>query len=425
MSARVRPIVSGRSSGFTLLEILIAVVVLAFGLLGIVAVFPAVIDLQRRAQDAVVGGASAASAEAVFSASLINSETLDWTDVFEDEDVPRANRFPVRSILAEDFLLSESGDGADFGDFTIDIDFLWETGWGWGRFNADQERLASMLLDDGAVVLGGGASRFLGVPGLPAPDPDLQGELPTLEIPVGERLLPDAGSDSPPRYVWDAVIRRVDTGIGVPNPGAQTVRRTIRTVPLGRVRDLPVEIAIFVRPIDRGIRVPAGLTLRDVLRGFRVDGDGIQIGLDDNQISFPVSATSGDLATRRLGQRISDDEVAYSAPFSLEVRAPTGVAGDQQGLAVSVLDPRTLSADRTMDAAEAGYEIDLAAARDALRQVGQLFVDNLGVVHRVTAVFDDGRIEVTPPISAPGRRVTQIVLTPQVPADIRVIRASR
>ncbi|MGP1273024.1 MAG: type IV pilus modification PilV family protein [Phycisphaerales bacterium] len=411
---------NNRARGFTLLEVLISVVVLAFGLLGVVAVFPAVIDLQRRAQDAVIGGASAASAEAVLRATLFDSTSLDWAVEFESENLPRQERFPVRSILTDDLYLCT--DGAISNAETLRVDYLWETDWSWNRLNGGG--LASALVEDGVLVLGSARSTVPGWTTLPSPNEvPLNGFLPPVEFTLADRLLPDAASGAPPRYVWDMVVRRVDNGLGAPRNDSYVAR----DVPISRVRDLPVEIAIFVRPIDRGIRVPVGLTLREVLSGFRIDGNGQVVELDENQRSFPVSVKA-DLVTPRPGVRLDAAEAPlYSAPIAMRVLQPRrpvfpGQPADATTTSLLRLDRLIPEDDGRTD----GDRTQRAAAmRQALAQVGQLFVDNLGVVHRVTRVTDDGVIEVDPPISDPGStrgRVQQIVFTPQVPADIRVIR---
>ncbi|MEM8757969.1 MAG: prepilin-type N-terminal cleavage/methylation domain-containing protein [Planctomycetota bacterium] len=404
--------------GFTLLEILIAVVVLAFGLLGIVAVYPAVIDLQRRAQDVVIGGASAASAEALFSASIFESGSLEWAEEFESDNIPFEDRFPLRTAIARDLALSSRGPTFEDDDATglesVFVNFLWETSWSWDREAITAAASRGALLNEGTVVLGGGTLDG----GLGA---DLSDQ-PVLELTVADRLLPDAASGADPQYVWDAVLRRVDAGFGVPSAGGEFVTKS---VPLVQVAQQPVEVAIFVRRIDRGVRVPADLTLRDVLSGFEVDEDtGEVTELDEDIAAFPVSAVDDDLAQRRLGAARGFEGTVYSPPISLQVQRPRNagpIDGDRAGpSSVTLVALADLVADGT---ASAGFQIGLASARESLAQVGQQFVDNLGVVHRVTAVREGGLIEVDPPLSSPGYRAKQIVFTPQVPVDIRVIRA--
>ncbi|MEO0630842.1 MAG: prepilin-type N-terminal cleavage/methylation domain-containing protein, partial [Planctomycetota bacterium] len=235
MTLRRRP-----TFGFTLLEVLIAVVVLAFGLLGVVAVFPAVIDVQRRSQDAVLGGSLAASAEALINSSVLDSETLDWYD-WESVPLPGVRRFPARELLSNSVSISAVGQPTGPADArVVTLDFLWDA------FEIDE---------DGDVLVGGGqaATPYLfSNSSLEPADAASNQPLPTIEFPVGQRLLPDEASGDEPRYVWDMLVRRVDVGIGL----ALDDERSEVEVPVDRLPEFPIEVMVVVRPIDRGIRVP-------------------------------------------------------------------------------------------------------------------------------------------------------------------------
>lgn len=402
---------------FTLLEILISVVVLAFGLLGIVAVFPAVIDVQRRAQDAVIGGSSSSSAEAVIGAALLDNASLDWVDwrrvelQYPNADFGIQDRFPAAETLTRDQYLSSIGEDTAAG--TVRLDFRWETDWDWPRTGSINPR--EELLNEGVVYLGQGTPAPAA--GLPIPPGLLDAGLPVVPFTAGDRLLPDAASGAAPRYVWDVVIRRVDSGIGsrvTTNPEDPT-----RDVPVALVSQLPVEMAIFVRPIDRGIRVPAGLTLREVLTGRLADPpDGTTGELDDGVRRFPVAASATDLALRTPGAA-AQASARYSPPIAATFSARPPLGGV----------PNTAASDMILldDLRFAGTQFTVTPinGRRALAQVGQLFVDDLGTVHRVTGLVetDNGEsvtaVEIDPPLDP---LATQIVYTPQVPADVRVVR---
>jgi prepilin-type N-terminal cleavage/methylation domain-containing protein len=401
---RTRP---GRR-GFTLLEVLIAVVVLAFGLLGVVAVFPAVIDLQRRAQDAVLGGSAAASAEAQLRGSLLESDSLNWTDEPDFLRLPVDRRFPARGVLTLDGFLGFNPLGFGAGAGAREIGFGWQTGWSWPRPNVFPPD-ASEILRTGTLVLGGGQPPEAGLADL------LPNGLPTVSLPVAARLLPDAGSGEEPRYVWDVVVRRVDAGLGtLVDPGSSPNR----AVPLDQIGLLPVELAVFIRPIDRGIRVPAGLTLREALSGVREDpADGQASVLEDRDRRFPVTVSGTDLATRLPGAPLDRTDTAYSLPIGATIVPTTGNAVNQPQSRIAI------ASVFLEDGSPLSVGVD--ALRASLAQVGQLFIDDLGVVHRVTMVITEETggivesIEVEPPLHP---RARQIVLTPQVPAAIRVIR---
>ncbi|MEO1583646.1 MAG: prepilin-type N-terminal cleavage/methylation domain-containing protein [Planctomycetota bacterium] len=396
---------SRNAHAFTLLEVLIAVVVLAFGLLGVVAVFPAVIDLQRRSQDAVLGGSLAASAEAGIAASLLDPITTDWTDwtPYLGDNV-RLERFSTRDLLLNDRSISVARDDGDF----VELDF------GWDGIGADA---SGDLTTDGDLVFGGTEPavpfRFNATTGEPLQGGRLARLLPRIEIGIDERLLPDASSGAAPRYVWDAFLRRVDVGIGEPT-------RIGRRVPVERLPDVPVEMVVFVRPIDRGIRRPPGRSLREVLQGYAVSrqpgGETVREVLDQGELRYPVAVRTDDLASSAPGAAREDAQ--YSVPISAERNRRRAIlTGNPQVSRLNVRTELRISAN----------DLGVRPARRSLARIGQLFVDNFGTVHRVTRVIagdsDDDEIpeiiEFSPPMN-PGWE--QIVFTPQVPADIRVIR---
>lgn len=398
---------TSRTTGFTLLEVLIAVVVLAFGLLGVVAVFPAVIDVQRRSQDAVLGGSLAASAEALIGSSILESETVDWFD-WDSLTAAEVRRFPPREVLSNSRAISVVGiePGAAPGQPDVaTLDFQWD---------------ALDVDENGDLVLGGEQAAVpfqLNAMGIPLANQTL----PEIAFPVAQRLLPDEASGDTPRYVWDLLARRVDIGIGL----AFDDERSEVEVPVTRLSEFPIELMVIVRPIDRGIRVPVGLTLRDTLRGYRLEQDPsgaiVRNNLTDAESRFPVSTLESDLATPQPGARLSDPS-RYSLP----------ILGRRVGQAPTEPVTRFVFGDgpKQVDFRQRGFGPDAVAvntrnAQRELAKVGQIFVSDRGIVHRVTRVSNDAdnddvvRIEFEPPIT-PGWR--QIVFTPQVPADIRVIR---
>jgi len=279
---------------FTLLEVLISIVVLAIGLVGAVAIFPAVIDLQRRAQDAVVGTAAASSAEADIVGTLVNSTSLDWTDwtrlPTRASIITRQDMFPVFDLLRNDRAISTTASGGNqLGNPRrhARLDFGWETDWSWPR--AANKDALDVLRNTGDLVIGGGIAG--------APIISTRNVLPEYSIPLSARLLPDGASGAPPRYVYDFIIRRVDAGIGIPSTSAS--KPFEKNVPWARMEELPLQFAVFVRRIDRSIRVPAGKSLRDVLTG----GDGIA----SRDMRFPLAVYADNLA-RPMGNARSDGQ---------------------------------------------------------------------------------------------------------------------
>jgi len=386
---------------FTLLEVLISVVVLAIGLVGILAIFPAVIDLQRRAQDSVIGTAAALSAEAKLVGSFLESESVDWVDwndTYSTSNFLTEDKFSVIEILKRDGAISERDARLPVGAPNAILDFLWDANWEGDR--PQNQNTIETLQDTGDLILGGGT----------AVNPIISGErdLPIYRIGLGQRLMPDGSTDAPPRYIYDLVVRRVDVGIGVVPRG--NARRYEKSVPRERLGEVPVQIAIFTRRIDRNIRVPKGVSLRDALTGSR--------GVSSADRRFPLAVKADDHASTVNNAKTSDVGLVYSRPIEARLRRDESLQQtDPNSNVYDLLDPSTLRLAFT--------DAEPDSVTESLTQVGQMFVDNQGVVRRVTAIVEqDGSqmLVIDPSFSTNNPEVfQQIVFTPQVPVGIRVV----
>ena len=194
---------------FSLIEILIAVLVLALGLLGLGAVFPAVIAQQRGALESTQGAAAAETAAAMLRGG---EEMADW------------------SVLQNDKFFSQDQNmvgGVSGGSYLPTS--LWEAEW--PITNPAQTAPGggshvTQYKSDGAIYFGSGN----------ATDPNY----PRQRIPEIARLSPPAYSGSEPRYIWDFVARR------------RPVTRQI-------------EVALFVRKIDSRLRATQDVSLSELI----------------------------------------------------------------------------------------------------------------------------------------------------------------
>jgi prepilin-type N-terminal cleavage/methylation domain-containing protein len=207
-----------RPRAFTLIEVLIGIIVLALGLLGLAAIFPAVVVQQRSASDAVQGESVAKSAKSMLLGfDKLNAPVNGWDAA---RDVPAVGRKTLGAAMVG----------------TSDIP-SWELPFvgtaGSAAFVSDS--------DTGQITIG---------------DPTKPTTL--VKIPARARLfpLPRRGSGSvsdEPRYVWDFAVRRIISRAEGGNRRANI--------------DDPLQVAIFVRRIDTGIRRGApgdeGATLHD------------------------------------------------------------------------------------------------------------------------------------------------------------------
>jgi prepilin-type N-terminal cleavage/methylation domain-containing protein len=392
---------------FTLLEILISVVVLAIGLVGVVAIFPAVIDLQRRAQDTVIGVAAASSAEAQLTGTFVESESVDWVDwegFYGTNNFPTDLKYSVIEILKRDGAISERDARLPVGAPNAILDFLWDASWE-GERPRNQDTIET-LESTGDLILGGGTAIS------EIAEDTGEFRLPTHRLDLGERLMPDGSTEAPPRYVYDMVIRRVDVGIGVVPRGDR--RRFEKSIPRERLGEVPVQIAIFTRRIDRNIRLPKGVSLRDSFVGSR--------DVDTDDMRYPLAVLANDRAQPVNNAKMSDGGLIYSRPIEAKFQGSGATLNqsDTDSNVFDLLDPESLRV-------ASGIEGD--SVTQSLTQVGQMFVDNQGVVRTVTEFVEMDvagspreMLVIDPPFSTNDFEVfQQIVFTPQVPVGIRVV----
>ena len=427
--------------GFSLIEVLIAVLVLGVGLLGLASVFPVVITQQRDASDVIRGGAASTAIRAQIRANpdiigeLLSQDGYADADELDQDGDRSPNEVPgdgadtnpdiadgQEPIFGMDPGFSAFGagelnpggpDGTGRSSPLTGFSYLWEADWNWSleadEGSGDRRAIgigAGLLVayrEDGGVRFRDPVERALA--GVNNDQPDL---------PVTARLYPrpysatGGGSSDGPQFVWDFVPRRMPSG--------------------------DVQVVVFVRRISTGIRVGSGRTLSDVLsdttnRVFPVSRDpdtGLVTTDGSGEYAVPLSAVAEPIPL--------DDYLARP-----EARASFDPGNDVLRDGVRV---RTSGGQPQVGTGTRFEDIEPIAA------VGQRFVDNLGVVRTVVEVlsaepgadFIDVRVEpefvrnaVFPTFvdaqqqangvfalneAARIGKLRQIVYTPQVPIDV-------
>lgn len=442
--------------GFSLIEVVISILVLSLGLLGILAAFPSVIELQRRAQDDVLGAAAMGAAEAYIRSTIIeNTQLIDTTG-------DNVYYTPAEMVFLDSTLSSIDLANDEWRQMTYQWE--WEQTWPQRRINpapngGERGRIhggnanASNLLN-GVLTVGAGRDSVPtgglyidpSNPSNTIADPRIQPlnmsspqitfdqrrQLDRFEIPVSARLFPQPGSGAEPQYVWDFVMRRVDIGLERGENGGNPAVNYLA------VPDLPVQFAVFVRRIDPGIRVPdqigqdSNFTLGEALSGYHYDtgtgsarsGDPIPREL----VRLPVSAIS-------QGGGFNVANFTYPTVPTLDGRPAEGTSGYSPILGISItVDPGNNGSLDVVEFSEpnSGSLADAALRLEAGKPL-QILVDNGGGVRRVLEVIDSDnggptQVRVDPPFSITDSlagAVEQAVFTPQIPVAVRVLEFRR
>ena len=365
--------------GFSLIEVLISIFVLALGLLGIAAVFPAVVRQQRQATDTVQGISIQRSVE----------QFLGSHEKLRERNVTNAGGLISQGETSTP--LGLRGWSVLSGDTTFSPTGRWT--------------LANTVAGDLPVNSGVGLNPTTGAMYLGRTGTGLS----VVEIPLADRLVPRPYSTGvEPRFVWDFVARRVPSGQTPPagnrnDPNSNELR-------VRAFDDDSVQVAIFVRRIDTGVRVPRGRTLSEVLLGAQ--------GMQANERRLPVTVDAVGLPT-----------------FDGRVQTGGGYSPIRQMRYTLVPN----------EAVQGRYRTDLivasptpVAAGQYFNQIGQRFVDDLCIVHELVEIIpdlcanDQPALRIDPPLSADllGGRVVPVeqltmLYTPQIPASVSVTVVKR
>lgn len=216
-------------AGFTLIEVLIAVLVLSLGVLGLGAVFSVGIPQQRIASDQIQGLNALESARAV----LLGNERLNNPrDRIGNRGLTFQKRgwYGLQQHVADDprRVFEPDETWSPMGEWILPLQDL-------GDRNIDEAWMhLDRVAEDGDKDVGE----------IVIVSPTLVERL-NVRIGIEQRLVPAPYTNrGEPQYVWDFIARRV--------PSGQVDRTTNLRTP---TKQDPIEIVVFVRRVDPGIRV--------------------------------------------------------------------------------------------------------------------------------------------------------------------------
>jgi len=245
--------------GFSMVEILVAILILGLGMLGLAAVFPVVITQQRDAVDTVRGESAASTAKSIVrTMPEIISFPEAWFDPtpspFSAEFGKAAN---TNTYYSYEWIVAPFDPYASYpivpgyaGEFTGSADGFWYR-------DLNDLDMPPTVFDD----LNKGLA-------------------------VADRLIPPPYSGEDPEFVWDIVLRR--------EPATKRP-----------------QVALFIRRVDARIDVPDGVSLSDVLVQGTDGGDPVlPVALDRN-------------TGRRAVDDGENANFVYAAPQTLSVQVFT------------------------------------------------------------------------------------------------------
>ncbi len=426
-----------RKRAFSLIEILVAVLILGLGLLGIGALFPVVIRDQRQSLDTTMGVLAIDSAKAQLTGVSLGSLITDRKNTGVPWFLDLSNAAHAGGEFSPTFTgtmltplweLQEKQNGPMWEEGSSSV-----PGFGFGEWYVPPVRESE-----------GSGPNYTPWPVIVGVEDGSNPEK-HLSIPLTSRLYPSIGEGgggalSEPQYVWDVALQRVPLDFSrdtereveeweVDGNGNVIVDANGVPVGTGRVsRGQRVRAAIFVRRLDPRIRLTGSLSLIEALTDETAPA---------SERRAPVAVDIDGLPTLdgTYGERpVGDLSEAYSRPITIGVEFREYLSSQNASTEPPVRDRLYF---RSATYAKPMYDDRVRLAS----QIGQKLVDNLGNIYTVIESGEEGGrryVRVDPPVPttltrtmADGNPVTvngdkyddalvQVVFTPQIPAAVLV-----
>lgn len=362
--------------GFSLVEVLIAVFVFSLGMLGLASIFPVVLRQQRTAGEVTEGTIALGSIESALRSNVeLNRTGTDkgW-GIFQDDDDQQTGW----SNLGQWMLPALVGTGEPNFNSRLSVDATT----GLMRIHSENPTGPAATDPFGDDVLIPLSSRL-------GPAPFVRGATPRVEwIMAARRLITERDNNSRP----------------LPTPTDE------------------LEIAVFVRPIDRGIQVP---------RRDRADtADWARLG---RAINLSDVILANEIAANGLRPAVRASE----ARVAVAVRGTTGVpTGNGQGLYATlfgvplkdyVFDDTNPSQDDDRSRLQLGFS-GSSPLIDVVAQFGQRLVDARGNVYTVRGSTGTGAstvLLIDPPVPtsiSQSKDVGPLVASPVIPTAVEIFR---
>ena len=367
--ANTAPHPTNASRGFTLIEVLIAILVLAIGMLGLGAIFPAVIIEQRDAFEVIEGANVASSAQGLIS----NREFIDFSLIGEDFNRPITGGPSVPGAeprYSYEWVVPQDGN----------------SNYGW---NTPVPGMSDFVTGDWSFDIHN-VTTFREI----------------TQLPVSARLFPQPYSGKKPKFVWDLALRRSPTGDRL-------------------------EAAIFVRRIDPRLRVPKDYSFSDVLTGgngvpggqklpVAIDFQTGRVAADDGGPTIVYAAIQTlqvEVHPEHLDWLIFKNGRAEGIDTSVGFAAKIGQKLlDNTGVVRTVVGVPTISPDDSIHSEATGQNrVVLVDPPFVFRNAGGTNTDKVRPTGRSSRLddpeWDDERAS----------WVRQVIFTPRTPVTIRVV----
>jgi prepilin-type N-terminal cleavage/methylation domain-containing protein len=366
--------------GFSLIEVLMAVLILSLGLLGLGAIMPAVVKQQRVGADQTFGTLAARSVGATIKGNALLN-TVNPTKATANITLRNYNRWEgwARCLPRLGYTYGIPEDGS-WMVMTVDA-------------NPNGSGTARAIVGPTA---GTGAGNVIG----PVDDAfiNLQDRL----VPSVASVNAGAGVTSEPQFVVDLAVRRMK--------GFEPNQFTGNVLQYERPGNFTVQVALMARRVDQRIRPPAGVSIMQAI----TDVGGTQANR-----RWPISEDSkGDPLGG--GETSGPNTPRYSLPYTVNVTFDPNTP-DQ--LVVESVDNSALPTGGTVRTNQLAFQQMIAG--------GQMIVDNLGTIYNVQGSDDRANggalaLRISPPVAGNVQAtgfgsLRQVLVCPQPPASINII----